>query len=445
MLYCFLDTNIFEEFQPIEQIKWLSELRATSVCLVVTSVVVGELDKHKSGNSNRLRKRARRSITFLKGLDRQSDNLICENVTLRFDLSEPKRDTLDAQNLSANVNDDLLIAKAVEFSNRHKTDHVAIVTDDTVVQFKAEGFGLTVPVLSEEYRLPHEVDPLVKENRELRNELLRRQNRQPKLSLGFPGSDGKIQRDLQTEIRFKENLISGDELTQAIEKKRKELEYPRKHQSLTARVYAVDYDILGATQREVDADHEEVREFLAGAYRSYLYQNSLHKVFLTSAIRIPLILENRGSAPARGIEVTLRTFYARKVLSGKPDLFECPAPPRQSTQRWAHERFLYSPPDYRSNSISEPGTDSYLWAIEESVDSSAYIANCYIDQLTHHKANELDELFVIIDRPAKFPARIEISYEIIAENVIDKISGHLTVIVNEVPSCHPSTTPASST
>ena len=435
MLYCFLDTNIFEEFKPIQEIKWLNELGTTEVCMVVTSVVVRELDKHKAGNNNRLRKRARNAISFLKRLDRTKDSEIRPDVLLRFDLSEPTRNTLDENNLFSDVNDDLLIAKAIEFSDSHETDQVTILTNDASVQFKAEGYGLGVPELSEDYRLPHEINPLEKENRELRNELLKLRNRQPSLRLGFFGADEKIEGHFRTAIRFEENLKSEDELSQAIEKKRKELKYPRRHPNSSTGIYAVDYDILGATQEQVDVYRDEVREFLAGSYRRYLYQNSLHRVFLISAIKLPLILENSGSVPARGIEIALKTTDAREVLSGEPAQFDYPTSPVYPTARLGSQiisNLGYSiRPDFRSNLVIVAGTESDLWSFADSDTSSARVAQCYFDQLTHNKRTGLNELFLIVDQPAKFPACISVSYEVIAENVIDKISGQLTVIIDE--------------
>ncbi len=437
MLYCFTDTNIFLEFRPVTEIKWLNELNTSSVCLMVTSAVVRELDKHKAGNNNRLRKRARKRIAFLEGLDTSTDNEIQSGVTLQFDLAEPKPGTITDNNLSSDFPDDVLIAKAIEFKAQHPAANVAMISDDATVRLKARGYDLIVPTLSEDCRLPHEIDPLEKEIRELRNELLKRQNRQPNLRFGFIGENGKIEGHFRTAICFEENLISEDELSQAIEKKRKELKYPRRHTNSSTGIYAVDYDIIGATQEQVDVYRDEVREFLAGSYRSYLYQNSLYRVFHISAIKVPLVLENSGSFPARGIEIALTISGVREILSGKPTQFDYPASPvyptaRQSSQILSNLGYSIGP-DFRSNWVVVQGTESDMWFIEESDISSARVAQCYFDQLTHNKRTGLDDLFLIVDQPEKFPASVSISFEIIAENVIDKITEQLTVIIDELP------------
>lgn len=433
MLYCFLDTNIFLEFRPITEINWVKELNTSSVCLVVTSVVIREMDKHKSGSSNRLRKRARRSLTHLENLDVKTDNEIRDGVSLRFDLSEPKQATLESNNLSAYVPDDILLAKVIEFRAEHRSTDVAIVSDDRTVRLKARGYDLDVPALSDDYRLPHEIDPLEQENRELRNELLRLRNRQPKLSIGFRGADQQTRECIRRAVRFEDDLISEASLNETIEQKRNELQLPREIAEVCAELQAVPDDSPMSLSTRVRKYQEHVSEYLEGSFRAYVYQKSLHRVFLVSSIRVPLTLENSGTIPARGIELTLRIEDIRELLSGKPDLFEYPVPPRQPTWRPTHNDYLLNgASDYcQSNLISAPGTDSDLWVIEESEASSAKVAKCYFEQFTHHKLKRLDELFLIADKPAKFPATVEISFEIIAENVIEKITGQLTVVINE--------------
>ena len=100
MLYCFLDTNIFLEFRPLDEIPWCKELNAAEVCLVITSVVMRELDKQKSSNRRRKSKRAQAALSFLENADVQAISEVSKNVSLRFVRHEPKQATLEANNLS---------------------------------------------------------------------------------------------------------------------------------------------------------------------------------------------------------------------------------------------------------------------------------------------------------------------------------------------------------
>ena len=400
---------------------------------MVTSVIIRELDKHKSSNSRRKRKRAQDALRFLENANISGNYEISQNVRLHFERPEPNPDTLDKNNLSASVPDDILIAKAIEFAALNQSHTVAVVSGDFGVRLKARGVSLCVPIL-DDYRLDPETDPLVKENQKLRNELLRLQNRQPNLTLGFFGANDTIERHFRTVIRFHENLISEDQLNQKSEDKRKELKYPRRHPSSSTGIYAVDYDVLGVTQEQVDLYREEVKEFLASTYRNYLYQNSLHRVFHISAVNIPLTLENTGSLPANGIEIALTISGVRAVLSGEPAQFDYPTSPVYPTARFGAQivsNLGHSiRRDFRHNTVAVQGTASDLWTITTG-ELSTKVAHCYLDQLIHNKRTELDELFLIVDKPAKFPGSVKISFEIIAEDVIEKITGQLTVVIDE--------------
>jgi len=169
MLYCFLDTNIFLEFRPLKDIPWSKELNSTEVCLVVTSVVMRELDKHKSSSIRRKSRRAQDALRFLENADVKSVSEISKNVGLQFVRHEPKQTTLEANNLTTSVPDDLLIARAIEFATLNESDTVAVVSGDYGVRLKARDYDLCVPIF-DDYRLDPVPDPLVKENQELRSE-----------------------------------------------------------------------------------------------------------------------------------------------------------------------------------------------------------------------------------------------------------------------------------
>ena len=140
MLYCFLDTNIFLEFRPLKDIPWCKELNTTEISLVVTSVVMRELDKHKSSSNRRKSKRAKDALRFLENADVKDISEISKNVSLCFVRHEPKRATLEANNLSTSVPDDLLIARAIEFASASESHTVAVVSGDFGVRLKARDY-----------------------------------------------------------------------------------------------------------------------------------------------------------------------------------------------------------------------------------------------------------------------------------------------------------------
>ena len=454
MLYCFLDTNIFLEFRPIEEIKWLKELNTSSVCLVVTSVVVRELDKHKAGNNNRLRKRARKSISFLKTLDSQADNDLRTNVTLRFDLTEPKRHALDEYNLSADVNDDLLVAKAIEFRGLNKTAMVAILTDDAVVQFKAEGYGLGAPELSEDLKSPHEIDPLVKENRELRIENARLQNNQPKLQLGFRDSAGNLVSFLHASKDFALRLISEAELDDLIQTERDKLQYVREEQPIENDRLSAFAELASfrkvVTNGQIDDYYRKIEEYLEH-YRKHLLDKSFAYVFPYRSIELSFVLKNEGSNPAQNVEIRLDVVGSAEEIIHVPEVppYE-PSPPAKPEPRSPFDINSYIPgilPTFNYGiGVEDVGFGRPWDEWTKEIDHSGAARYEYgIKKLSHHRNTDLEPFYLMIDESQEFPATVQVEYEVTADNMVDMLNGTLTVIVNKDPSCDPCTPPASST
>ncbi len=441
MLYCFLDTNIFHEFKPITEIDWVNEMGTSEVCLVVTSVVVQELDKHKSGNNSRLKKKARKWTAFLENLDVRSDNEIRRNVTLRLDLSEPKENTFHEYNLSANVADDRLLAKAIEFAKQNESDNVAVISDDSAVRLKARGHNLIVPTLSENNRLEHESDPVIQELNQLRIEIARLQNTQPKLRLGFRDAIGNLSNLLHTNNDFSMSLISKAELDNLIKSKRDKLQYLREERPL-------DNDLLSAfastalfskvvTGSQIDQYYCKLEEYLEH-YRDYLLDSSLAHVFPHRSIQLNLFLMNEGSIPAQNVEIRLEVQGSGNVLFHVPEVppYE-PSPPAKPKPRSLSDINPFLPGNLAALDYGIGGFDADLgppweeWTCED--DSSGL--NWYeygIKKLQHHRSRDLEPLYLWFHECDDFPVTAGVKYEVTADNVVDMLTGNLTVIVNQV-------------
>jgi len=440
MLYCFLDTNIFHEFKPITEIDWVNELGASKVCLVVTSIVVKELDKHKGGNNRRLKKKARKWTAFLENLDVGTDNEIRQNVTLRLDLSEPTDDTFNEYNLSASVADDRLLAKAIECAAQHTADKVAVVSDDSAVRLKARGYRLCVPTLTEENRLEHEPDPVMQELNELRIENTRLQNTQPKLQLGFRDSTGTLVNFLKASNDFSKSLISESELEDLLQTERDKSQYVPIAQTIDNDQLPV-FSTLGTfrktvTNSQIDEYYRNVDDFLE-RYREYLVDISLARVFPHRSILLNLVLMNEGSIPAQNVEIRLDVEGSSKVLLQVPEAppYE-PSPPAKPEPRslfdfGAYDRNLlsYLGHGIHGNNI-DLGPPWEEWTREE--DSSGLSWYEYgIKKIQHHRSRDMEPLYLYLNECDKFPVTVSVKYEVTADNLVDMLTGDLTVIVNQ--------------
>ena len=429
MLYCFLDTNIFLQFQDIKQIDWLGELKAAEVCLVVTSIIFDELDKFKDDyNKKRLRDRSRKALKYLGKLDIHSDNPVRKGVVLQFRLEEPDHNALKKYQLNSANNDSMLVGSALIFANKHKDDDVILVTDDSGPSFKAKAHSLRAQSLSECYRLEEQPDPLVAENRRLKNELFKLQNNQPKLDIGFTSSDGEIEHHLKAKVYFTKDLINEDGIESAIKAKYQELRYTRKKSTFDPfnPRSVPDFDLL-LNEEQIDDYHDQVKEYLQGPYRQYLIQNSLFQTFhiYNQYVELALVIKNSGAAPAQGVEITLLTNDCREVLTEAPRRSEYPRPPRRP------QPFQMDLPSYYSaNPSFIPNASEFEGRKIDTDNPNLRQTEYFVERMMHHRSMKLGKRYLIIDEPKQFPAVIQIKYEIIAENLRDKLDGELKIIIN---------------
>ena len=437
MLYCFLDTNIFIEFKNIAEIDWLTELSCSNVCLVVTSVVVRELDAMKSDyNNKRRRNRAIAARRYLAQIDVKSTNAVKHGVTVQYLHKRPSPTVFENFELSANSNDDILLASALQYMEEHSNLDVMLLTDDLDLQFKARVHDLPEQSLSDESRLKEKADRNEKEIARLsaRNRTL--ESSQPDLKLGFLSSDGAIAKYYKADADFSENLIASHAIEEEKERQRAELEYmpeePRREQQRN--VFLSKLAAMSATQSAIREYYEHLDSYF-DELGKYLYEDSLYKLFPDLAIQIPLVIDNSGSAPANGVEIVVTLIGCREILTEAPEkpLYK-PEPPAQPKPRSALSSFSDFSPFLHNPYLSMPDIDFGRrpegWTIEKA-GGHRYRCDHYFELVMHHRRRSLDEIFLIIDRPKSFPCALAMEYEVIAQNLIDKVSGELTIIVNE--------------
>lgn len=182
-LYIMLDTNSLMHFQRPDQIDWLSILGRKGVVLIVTPVLLRELEEQKIKNrSKRLRNRAQALVLWIADyIEREEAVEIRSGVSFAFVRHSPSLD-FAAHRLSPTVSDDEFIAHAIEFKKEHGGE-VAFFTADTGMRLKLPAHGLKALQPPASLRLPDEPDATERENAKLKVELWRHTNRLPKLAL----------------------------------------------------------------------------------------------------------------------------------------------------------------------------------------------------------------------------------------------------------------------
>src|SRR5665811_2428307 len=183
--YVFADTNLFEQFSPITDIDWLALANCESATLLVSSVTIRELNRHKDGAANgRLKRKA---AAVLSGLKRYSEQgapaKIRAGVELEFQTQEPRID-FAAHQLDEQDGDDRLVATALTFAlgKGLTSESVLVATGDFGLQLKLRSQPLVgIIPLPDELRLPDEPDAEERLIRELKEEVRTLRDAVPKL------------------------------------------------------------------------------------------------------------------------------------------------------------------------------------------------------------------------------------------------------------------------
>ena len=200
MKYLFLDTNIYLHYLDIEQIKWKDIIEDSDFTIVVPRVVLREIDKHKDQSRGKIQKRAKKNSA-------KFSQVFLEDKCSKYKIvtcSDPAKDFFDGNGFNQNINDDWIILSAIH--SGYKYDDIIVISSDNNLLLKAKENGLKFRKMPDEYLLKEELSDEEKEIKNLKAEIEKYQNRQPKPSIIF--NDGEtimffkkpIERDLEKEL-----------------------------------------------------------------------------------------------------------------------------------------------------------------------------------------------------------------------------------------------------
>lgn len=142
--WCFCDTNVFLHYRMFDEVDWHKGLDLESVVLVVPTLVLRELDRLKHGQPDKGRsKRAgqvlRKLVNFALAAPAGTPTLVRKGVELLLLHREPAH---YPDGLVPEVDDDRLLATAIEFRWTHPGARVIVVSGDGLMRVKAHGHGL---------------------------------------------------------------------------------------------------------------------------------------------------------------------------------------------------------------------------------------------------------------------------------------------------------------
>jgi|GEM_PF-6350665 len=155
-VWCFCDTNLFLQYQLFTEVDWCSQLEFHRVVLVVPTVAIRELDRSKTSDRERLRKRARQVLPrfweITKAAPSRRPASVRTGVELLLQAREP---AAFSDGLDPAIADDRLIAAALEFRWTFPGTRVVVLSGDTTVLIKAREWQLDARTIPTSLELQH--------------------------------------------------------------------------------------------------------------------------------------------------------------------------------------------------------------------------------------------------------------------------------------------------
>ena len=428
MTYVFLDTMIYLHYIWFEDIDFKEVVGDQEVQIVVPHITLHELDTHKDNHRlPKIRERARKvANTFFECFTQKSGALKGALTASEFDESS----TFDfaAHNLDKSKNDHCLLAAILEFRDSH-TEPVLLITQDIGPRLKANRLGVDAKELSEAYLLPSEEDPLVKENKQLKNEVLKLKSHQPKLSL-VPAvtNEGKY----EVVVLPPEETIDVDREMEAVRcryalemESGKDSPHPYQFTPFSAVRDRYHYQMTDSEYAEkIRAIYKRDWEHYLEKYESYL--KNLKQIESRCNVALELKISNSGESPANEVNLIM-TFPDEQEVFMQDD-----PPKKQESPEVPTKRHTLSPqmcimnrkrdaPNYKKLMHPEP----YSLRKERE-----YTFRFKHGKLSHNWCVTLPTL-IISFASYESAGPIQIKYRISADNLPQPTEGELNVIIKK--------------
>lgn len=423
-----LDTNYFLHFKGIDSIPWKGLLGAGNYFFLITDPLIKELDNQKFNKVGKLRERAEKAIrNFFFWFDTSSSfSLSTEMHITQTDILKIDFEEL---NLNKDDQDDNFIAYAIEVSKSNDYDEVFLLSNDFGMHRKAKLRNLKTIRLNEEHKLPPPQSELEKENANLKNELLKLHNRQPKLKILFENDQDYIEHKVQ------ETFLLSDSEKQEIYKTLCE-NYPyslkgkdKKHESNSssqpvasnsdlqefARNFLATQNTIATMFAPTTEQLQKYDEELDQYFKNHLEFEVEKRIFESRKNRSVLFqfqIKNNGGAMATNVQVNLHLPVSKQCELLTLKEFEASSPEEPNPPRKPNSSFgnlhhilgadglmptIYTPRNVQTRNVSRPTITP----------TNSFDIDFSIENLLHHTSENSDKMVLIfpsIDEATSFTA-----------------------------------------
>lgn len=420
MKYLFLDTNIFLHFINFEQIPWGNLVGDVDFKIIVSDIVVGEIDKHKDIARGKIQKKAK-AISKLFGDVFLGDKKL--SISLEYCTSYPEKlpDEVRAMFKPSSQDDQILMGI---LTSDYPKDDIIVVSYDNLILMKAKSHGLRFFKMPDKYKLKEEPSEEEKELEKCRKELMALKNRMSKPVLLLNG-----EKDV---LKIKRSpLLNIDEVLEShMQQVRSEHPYKKHPKVLKQSDY---FGMMLDSCSLIDTEGiDNYNSYLDSYYkREEMYSRaSLKKKMLEERmLKLSFSLSNEGTDETGNIDVFVKfpsglKLYdnesKKKVDVDKPEL---PLPYRPFYDPRINEalRNLTPASNYGRGIIN-------MWSLDDDISERNFVYKA--SQVNHHVVHNLcdgEELYIDKETCGNF----KIEYRIIDSKHIDSIDGVINIVIEE--------------
>jgi PIN domain len=302
MQYLFIDSNLFLQCRPLQDLDWNCLVGREEVTLLVPSAVLAELDKHKSDGNSRRAQRARGALQFLDSILKAPDDTVIVRMTPVKVIAQFAPEVSGDASTS---NDDSILFEVSEMTRTHGNQAVGLVTHDTNLKVKAKRKGLQFFPVPDKWLLAPEPDERDKRLRQLEEEVTLLKRQTPIIEITLDGHQ-----EIELVVPSYEPLVQGtiNRLVKAMTAK-----FPIKTDfSLTSSERLLSAGGIGMFGLHPPADWE-IAKYQNEEYpkwelslRGWLEQLHSRLRVKDATADIRLLIANNGTVPGEHVHVAIR-------------------------------------------------------------------------------------------------------------------------------------------
>jgi rRNA-processing protein FCF1 len=421
----FIDTNIFLHFENFEQIDWLKVCNSDSCKLVISPIVIDELDKHKIAN-NKVGKKARKVLNKIEELLANNESAINNGVLVEVLNVKPNKTIYEEHDLNFEEQDHRLFASMILYQKTNSNHNISICTDDIGPRIRAKQYGFSSIKLDDKYRLPYEASEIEKKIKTLEQENILLKNKIPKLHLSFNNNKDLLKLKIPIEEFTKEEFITKNLHKLEIEVPPMEIDKrePQFNTSLLS--------LMKPTQEQVDNYNDEREKYL-NKYKTYLDSLYNYKEMINCSFDIEFYLINSGTVPAEDIDIHIHFPDGFELVEKDefPEEPEKPKRPVMAKSKYDLTSFHIPIPNTllypNINPVSNPKRIDELNCKPSIRKTNSYDVDFSRKGLKHNYQNRLNTLVVIFKNRQDIK-NFSVDYIVSAANIPIPYKGKLNII-----------------